>query len=87
MFTVTGPAGTDNVVAGVDAALSSKDRVLQDLYFQVLGNLSGQARNDLIQAENVWVTQRNQCRDPGMTACITQSYDAHIREVKGAAHH
>jgi uncharacterized protein len=87
MFTVTGPAGTDNVVAGVDAALSSKDRVLQDLYFQVLGNLSGQARNDLIQAENVWVTQRNQCRDPGMTACITQSYDARIREVKGAAHH
>jgi uncharacterized protein YecT (DUF1311 family) len=66
-----------------DAELSSKDRVLQDLYSQVLGGLSGQARTDLIQAENVWVTQRNQCRDPGMTACIAQSYDARIREVKG----
>jgi uncharacterized protein len=42
-----------------DAELSSKDRALQDLYSQVLGGLSGQARTDLIQAENVWVTQRN----------------------------
>ena len=68
-----------------DAELSSKDRVLQDLYFRVLGDLSGQARTDLIQAENGWVTQRNQCRDPGMTACIAQSYDARIRELKAAA--
>jgi hypothetical protein len=70
-----------------DAELSSKDRALQDLYSQVLGGLSGQARTDLIQAENGWVTQRNQCRDPGMTACLAQSYDARIRELKAAAHH
>jgi uncharacterized protein YecT (DUF1311 family) len=70
-----------------DAELSSKDRALNDLYFQVLGGLSGQTRTDLIQAENIWVTQRNQCRDPGMTACIAQSYDARIRELQAAAHH
>jgi hypothetical protein len=69
-----------------DAELSSKDRVLQDLYSQVLGGLSGQARTDLIQAENLWVTQRNQCHDPGMAACIAQTYDARIRELKAAAH-
>jgi uncharacterized protein len=68
-----------------DAELSSKDWVLQDRHSQVLGGLSGQARTDLIQAENGWVGQRNQCRDPGMTACIAQSYDARIRELKAAA--
>jgi len=70
-----------------DAELSSKDRALNNLYSQVLGGLSGQARTDLIQAENIWMTQRNQCRDPGMVACIAQSYDAHIRELQAAARH
>lgn len=70
-----------------DTDLSSKDRALNDLFHQVLARLSGQARTDLIQAENNWVTKRrNQCRDPDMAACIAQSYDARIRELQTVAH-
>jgi TIR domain len=70
-----------------DAELSSKDRVLHDLYIQILGGLSGQARTDLIQAESDWLNKRNQCHDPGMAACITQSYDSRIRELHATARH
>ena len=70
-----------------DAELSSKDRALNDIFHQMLAGLSGQARTDLIQAETNWVTKnRNQCRDPGMAACIAQSYDARIRELQAMTH-
>ena len=70
-----------------DAELSSKDRTLNDIFHQMLAGLSGQARTDLIQAETNWVTKnRNQCHDPGMAACIAQSYDARIRELQTMTH-
>jgi uncharacterized protein YecT (DUF1311 family) len=65
-----------------DAELSNKDRTLQDLYDQILGGMTGQARTDLIKAEIDWMSKRNQCHDP---ACIAQSYDARLRELHATA--
>ncbi|HEX9320569.1 MAG TPA: hypothetical protein VF913_00415 [Xanthobacteraceae bacterium] len=68
-----------------DAELAARDLVLDDLFLKERDRLSGQARADLLEAQRIWVGKRNQCRDPGMAACITQSYDARIRELRAAA--
>jgi uncharacterized protein len=70
-----------------DAGLSAKDLALDDLFHQVRDRLSGQARTDLVEAQRIWVSKRNQCHDPGMAACLTQSYDARIHELEAAGRH
>jgi uncharacterized protein YecT (DUF1311 family) len=70
-----------------DAELSAKDLALDDRFHQVRDRLSGQARADLVEAQRIWVSKRNQCHDPGMAACLTQSYDTRIRELEAAGRH
>jgi uncharacterized protein len=70
-----------------DAELSAKDLALDDLFLQVRDRLSGELRANLIEAQRSWVSKRNQCRDPGMAACLAQSYDSSIRELEAAGRH
>jgi len=70
-----------------DAELSAKDLALDDLFLQVRDRLSGEPRANLVEVQRIWVSKRNQCRDPGMAACLGQSYDARIRELEAAGRH
>jgi uncharacterized protein len=69
-----------------DAELSAKDLNLNALFLQSRDRLSGEPRDNLIEAQRNWVSKRNQCHDPGMVTCLAQSYDARIRELEAAGH-
>ena len=58
---------------------------LQLLFLQVRDRLSGEPRTSLVEAQRISVSKRSQCRDPGMAACLRQSYDARIRELEAEA--
>jgi uncharacterized protein YecT (DUF1311 family) len=69
-----------------DTKLLDKDRLIVDLYNQVLQGLSGQAQEDFVREQRDWVSGRNQCHQPHVADCLMQRYNERIRDLQAMGH-
>jgi uncharacterized protein len=67
-----------------DQALTEKDHRLFVLHDRLLQGRSGAERQQLLQAQRVWLKARNACSGPEIRTCLGRAYDERIREVEAA---
>jgi uncharacterized protein len=83
-FDCQGKLGPIEKTICADGALGAKDRALSDLYGQLSKQLSGGARQSLLDAQRGWIKLRNQCQGTDAGACIRRAYDQRIGELRSA---
>jgi uncharacterized protein len=66
-----------------DGTLGAKDRALSDLYGRLSKQLTGGAKQSLLEAQRGWLKLRNQCQGHD-GACIGRAYDQRIGELRSA---
>lgn len=83
-FDCRGKLGPIEKTICADGVLGAKDRALSELYSRLSKQLSGGARQSLLDAQRGWLKLRNQCQGNDAGACIARAYDRRIGELRSA---